>query len=57
MKKLDYVTQQRFERFVGSLIDLESLVDWISTNFEPEEVFSDPRLRAWAVDNDFEPSA
>lgn len=32
---------------------LEHIVEWISENMKPEEVFDDTDLRRWAESNDF----
>lgn len=52
--KVSYVTRQRFEHFASSLIDLDTLIDWISENLDPEEAFSVSQLAAWADANGFE---
>lgn len=31
--------------------DVEWVVDWVEENFDPEDVFSDERLAAWAERN------
>ena len=33
---------------------LENIIDWIRSNLEPEDVFSDSQLRDWALNNGFE---
>lgn len=53
MEKADYVTQQRFERFAGSLIDLDAIVEWIEQNMAPEQVFEKSALGQWAEENDY----
>lgn len=32
---------------------LERAVDWISENLEPDDVFTEARLKEWALANDF----
>jgi len=39
------------EELIG-LAALENAIDWVNKNLEPDDVFSDTRLRQWAVDND-----
>ena len=42
--------------FTKDLFDdnlLDVAVDWISTNLEPDDVFSDKQLKEWAMSNGF----
>lgn len=48
------VTQDR--EFIGSVIGtdlLESSIDWISKNMDPEDVFSASDLEGWAESNGY----
>jgi hypothetical protein len=43
--------------FVISEIDLreyeEEIIDWVKDNYEVEQIFSESKLRAWAVHNGY----
>jgi hypothetical protein len=43
--------------FTDAMIDRDNLLDkaieWIRSNLEPEDVFDDPTLEAWARDRGF----
>jgi len=42
-----------FARGLGSDDFLELAMEWISSVMEPNDVFEDQVLRAWAIDNGF----
>lgn len=49
-------TQYQDKDFLGSVISktlLEESIQWISSNMEPEDVFSDIQLAAWAEANGY----
>jgi hypothetical protein len=48
---------QNFKDEVISRTLLEDAIEWIAKNMEPEDVFSDGQLKAWAFSNGFEESA
>ncbi len=53
-------TSRQNEQFVASLLPnypLDEAIDWIEANLEPTDVFSEEKLRAWALDNGFEEAA
>lgn len=51
----------KFDRFVASdflpSYMLDSVIDWIKQNLEPNDVFDDAALEQWAEDNEFIPKA
>lgn len=49
-------TSQKNQDFITDLIDrypLDRIAEWIADNCEPEEVFTEEQLVAWAERNDF----
>jgi hypothetical protein len=48
-------TSQQDNDFLSAVISgylLEEAIQWISSNMEPEDVFSDGDLRRWALGNE-----
>ena len=44
------------KNFIDSLIDrdlLQEAINWIGSNLEPEDVFSEKQLEEWAENNDY----
>ena len=49
-------TAQQDRNFISSVISntlLEDSIEWIKENMNPEDVFSDAQLEAWAKENGF----
>jgi hypothetical protein len=44
---------RRFSEFIGEYISLEGVLQYISMNFTPEQVFENKQLEEWARDNNF----
>lgn len=44
---------RNFSEFIGNFVNLESVLDYIKSNFSPHQVFDKQELEDWARDNDF----
>lgn len=44
---------RKFSDFIGEYISLEGVLQYISKNFSPEQVFENEQLENWARENDF----
>lgn len=44
---------RKFSDFIGEYISLEGVLQYISKNFSPEQVFEKEELENWARENDF----
>lgn len=44
---------RKFSEFIGEMIDLSQVLDYIGSKLMPHQVFSEEALETWARENDF----
>ena len=53
-KEFSELMEQNVDTITVSSTALDNAIDWISDNLDPDSVFSEKKLEAWAESNGYE---